>query len=248
MSKQAREDEVALAVDCFDAQYRERGMQSQRSYPNEALIQFIASKFFRLSQVRRRDIRVLEVGCGTGANLWMMAKEGLQVHGLDSSATALELARVHLEDKWRVTAELRQGSFTELPYPDEYFDAIVDVVSLQHLALKGDQLALSEIARVLRPGGEFFSYRLSDRSVMFSGSVAATRIDSATLRNIDDPSMPLANNGPTGFWSSALANMMYAASGLEVLTTERIGRSYANGAYVEYLSLVGKRADEGDER
>lgn len=241
MSQIETDEVVAAAVDCFDAQYRERGMRSQRSYPNESLIQFIASRYFGIPMERRRDVRVLEVGCGTGANLWMMAKEGLQVFGLDSSATAIDLAAAHLKDKWGVSANLQQGSFTALPYADCFFDAVVDVVSLQHLALDGAKRSLDEIARVLKPGGAFFSYRLSDHSVMYARAVQPDHLDAATLRNIDDATMPLANNGPIAFWSPALANMMYEQSGMTLDVVERVGRTYANGSYVEYLCLTGKR-------
>lgn len=241
MSRTETDVVVAAAVDCFDAQYRERGMRSQRSYPNESLIQFVASRYFGMPLRQRREIRVLEVGCGAGSNLWMMAKDGLQVYGLDSSATAIELAAAHLQGKWGVSANLQQGSFTDLPYADGYFDAVVDVVSLQHLALDGAKRALGEIARVLKPGGGFFSYRLSDHSVMFTRSGQSDRLDAATLRNIDDPAMPLANKGPIAFWSPALANLMYDECGMTLDTVERVGRTYANAAYVEYLALVANK-------
>ncbi len=240
MNQDRNDDIVELAVDCFDSQYRERGMRAQRSYPNESLIQFMASRFFKLPVEQRKQIRVLEVGCGTGANLWMMAKEGLQVVGLDSSATALDLAKQHLAEKWGVVAELKQGSFTALPYQDNSFDAVVDVVSLQHLSMSGTKQAFAEIARVLKGGGEFFSYRLSDHSVMFA-QPSADWVDAATLLNIDDPAMPLANNGPIAFWSPSLARLVYEQSSLELMSIERVGRTYANGAYVEYLALVAKR-------
>ena len=71
----------------------------------------MASRFFKLSDQKKKEIRVLELGCGSGANLWMMAKEGLQVHGLDASSTALKLAKQHIEDKWGISAELKHGIF-----------------------------------------------------------------------------------------------------------------------------------------
>ncbi|HUH59522.1 MAG TPA: class I SAM-dependent methyltransferase [Candidimonas sp.] len=212
-------------------------MHAQRSYPNEALIQFIASRYFARSITERQHIRVLELGCGSGANLWMLAKEGFDVYGLDSSSEALTLAMDHLSSKWGVTASVLQGSFTELPYNDGFFDVVVDVVSLQHLSLTDSSLALDEIVRVLRPGGEYFSYRLSDASVMF-GDAKAIRVDSATLANIDDPGMPLANNGPVSFWSPSLARIMYSDAGLDLQGVERLGRTYSSGAFVEYLALA----------
>lgn len=230
-------DAARLAIDCFDRQYRERGMRAQRSYPNEFLIQFLASRFFSLSTAERAGIAILEIGCGSGANLWAMAKEGFEVHGLDSSQAALDLAKTHIEGKWGVSAGLRLGDFATLPYDAGRFDAVVDVVSLQHLALADAARALAEVARVLKAGGGFFSYRLSDRSVMFSAPSAA-RIDAATLVNIGDPAMPLANNGPISFWNPGLATRAYRDAGLVVSTIERVGRTYATGAYVEYLAIA----------
>lgn len=228
------------AISCFDTQYKQKGMRSQRSYPNESLIQFVASRYFGMSVQERQSIRILEIGSGSGANLWMIAKEGFQAYGLDSSETGLNLAGTHLAEKWGVAADLKQGSFTALPYDDGFFDAVVDVVSMQHLDLADSQLALREICRVLRPEGEYFSYRLSDHSVMYEHGIAAG-VDAATLSNIDDAAMPLANNGPISFWSPSLARVMYAQASLAITSVERVGRTYSTGAYVEYLALIAKR-------
>lgn len=228
------------AISCFDTQYKQKGMRSQRSYPNESLIQFVASRYFGMSVQERQSIRILEIGSGSGANLWMIAKEGFQAYGLDSSETGLNLAGTHLAEKWGGAADLKQGSFTALPYDDGFFDAVVDVVSMQHLDLADSQLALREICRVLRPEGEYFSYRLSDHSVMYEHEIAAG-VDAATFSNIDDAAMPLANNGPISFWSPSLARVMYAQASLAITSVERVGRTYSTGAYVEYLALIAKR-------
>jgi len=227
---------IDQAIEVYDQQYRDRGLRSQRMYPNEALIQFLASRYFDRPVPERRGIRVLEVGCGSGSNLWMMAKEGFDTFGIDSSPEGIALARNHLQDKWGVAATLTVGSFTDLPYADAYFDAVVDVVSLEVLNLADSAVALQEIRRVLKPGGACFSYRLSDHSMMYETGV---RIDSATLENIADASLPLANNGPLSFWSPALAREMYDRAGLAIESVERVGRTYANGMFVEYLKLVG---------
>lgn len=231
-------DLVDQTIEVFDRQYRARGFGSQRNYPNESLIQFLASRYFNLGPGDRAGVRVLEVGCGSGANLWMIAKEGFETHGIDSSAEGIALAQRHLEGKWGVSALLRTGSLLELPYPAAHFDVVVDVVSLQHLDLKSSRQALDEIARVLKPGGTFFSYRLSDRSVMRD---AGQRVDEVTLSDITEAGMPLAHNGATSFWSPAVAREMYRPAGLRVDVVERMGRTYANGMVVEYLSIVGVR-------
>lgn len=225
--------------DVFEQQYQRKGMGAQRRYPNESLIQFLASHFFALPQTERAAIRILEVGCGSGANLWMVAKEGFDSYGVDGSAAGLDLARAQLREAWGVTADLRQGQFARLPHEGQCFDAVVDVVSLQHINLDDSRRALREIVRVLKPGGAFFSYRLSDHSVMYEHS-GAIRLDAATLDNVADERMPLANNGPTAFWSPALTRLMYEEAGLDVETIERVGRTHAQGAYVEYLAIAAR--------
>lgn len=215
-------------------------MRSQRSYPNESLIQFIASRYFSLPLADRKNIRILEVGCGSGANLWMLSKEGFDTYGIDSSQAGIELAVQHLGTKWNVEADLQRGSFTSLPYIDAFFDVVVDVVSLQHLNLDDSCVALQEIRRVLKQGGVFFSYRLSDHSVMYEHS-AGGWVDAATVDNIVDKTLPLANNGPITFWSPSLARLMYAKANIAIEEIDRLGRTYSTGSYVEYLAITGSK-------
>ncbi len=209
-------------------------------YPNESLIQFVARRYFDRPEADRRNIRILEVGCGSGANLWMLSKEGFDAYGIDSSQVGISLAEHHLREKWSVTANIQQGVFTNLPYSDSFFDAVVDVVSLQHINLEDSHLALQEIRRVLKVRGSVFSYRLSDHSVMYEQS-GGVRIDAATVNNISDTTQPLADNGPVSFWSPALTHLMYQKASLRVDSIERVGRTYADGSYVEYLAIVGEK-------
>lgn len=224
----------------FDRQYQNSGMRSQRMYPNESLIQFIASRFFALSNSDRRNIRILEVGCGSGANLWMLSKEGFDTFGLDSSEEGISLAVHHLQEKWGVTADIRLGRFDNLPFAAHFFDAVVDVVSMQHVDLDQSHQALQEVNRVLKVNGAFFSYRLSDHSVMYEHS-GGERIDAVTVSNVADTAQPLANNGPVSFWSPSMTRLMYQKAGLSVHAIERHGRTYSNGSYVEYLAIVGEK-------
>lgn len=232
----------------FDSQYESVGLKAQRLYPNESLVQFLGANYFHLTMEERRKIRMLEIGCGSGANLWMMAKEGFQVFGMDSSERALDLARLHLQEKWGVSASLKTGSFLDLPYDTGSFDALVDVVSLQHIGLEDSRLALSEVARVLRPGGRFFSFRLSDHSVMFARARMSERADCCTLANISDPALPLANNGPISFWSPSLARMLYEEAGLSIQSVSRVTRTYSDGAVVEYLAAEATNVQTTDDQ
>lgn len=207
------------------------------------MIQFVASNWFSLPFEERQNVCILEVGCGSGANIWMLAKEGFSVFGLDSSVEGLKIAEEHLRGKWGVKAELECGTATELPYETGFFDAVIDVVTLQHLSLRDSESALAEIHRVLKPSGLFFSYRISDASSGFFNS-GGKFVDAVTVDNVANTDMPLSGNGPISFWGAALARKMYLEQGLSIDSLERVSITYGNGtSCVEYLAIIAKKAE-----
>ena len=100
--------------------------------------------------------RVLDVGCGGGRHLLYLAKEGFVVYGSDRSATGLTISRERLE-KEGLRAVLRRCDMTEVPFPDEFFDAVLSVYVLHHNTLENVGKAIGEIRRALKRGGLFFA-------------------------------------------------------------------------------------------
>jgi ubiquinone/menaquinone biosynthesis C-methylase UbiE len=94
--------------------------------------------------------RVLDVPCGTGRHAVALAERGFHVAGLDISDAVLDVAR-----KAGPTLDLRQGDMRELPWPDESFDAVINLwTAFGYFESQGeDERALAEFARVLAPGG-----------------------------------------------------------------------------------------------
>ncbi len=92
---------------------------------------------------------ILDLGCGTGTILNMISKEldVKELYGLDLSKKMLEIAK----DKLGAKAELTVGDAENLPYVDDFFEAIVCVESFHHYP--NPKQALYEINRVLKPGG-----------------------------------------------------------------------------------------------
>jgi SAM-dependent methyltransferase len=112
----------------------------------------------------RRDIRILEVGCGAGNNLWFAAREGFQVAGIDASASAIEYARRRLAEDG-LSGDLRVGDFASLPFASSSFDLAIDRCALTCCSLSAARRAVAEVGRVLLPGGDFLFNAYSRRHV-----------------------------------------------------------------------------------
>lgn len=219
----------------FEAQYQDQGFASQRKYPNESFLAFLGSNYFSLNRVQRAETKILELGCGSGANLWAVAREGFDAYGIDFAATGIALCE-EMMAFWSVKAELVQGDMTSLPYASEDFDLVFDVVSMQHLTLEQHRKAFQEAFRVLKPGGKFFSYHLGDNSVSYLKSTSA-KIDSCTIENIDE-GLPLQNNGQTCFLSTDKAIAMLQETEFTAINIEKITRTYLNQSQqLEYLVI-----------
>jgi ubiquinone/menaquinone biosynthesis C-methylase UbiE len=93
---------------------------------------------------------VVEVGCGPGALLSRIAELAPNAHlvGIDYDPELLQHARAHPA---LANAELLEGDAYALPLADASVDFVVARVLLQHL--RDPVAALSEMRRVLRPGG-----------------------------------------------------------------------------------------------
>jgi len=96
--------------------------------------------------------RVLDLGCGAGRHTIPLVQAGHDVHGLDSSAAGLECLGRKLREL-ELSAHLIQHEMKTLPYPDEFFDALLSIQVIHHATLSKIQQTVSEIDRVVRLGG-----------------------------------------------------------------------------------------------
>ena len=101
----------------------------------------------------RRDL--LDLGCGRGRHAIFFAQKGFSVSAFDLSQDAVEQTRGWALRE-RLSIGVRQGDMLALPYPDAAFDAVFAMHVLSHTDTAGIRVILSELFRVLRPGGEFF--------------------------------------------------------------------------------------------
>jgi SAM-dependent methyltransferase len=95
--------------------------------------------------------RGLDAGCGTGFEaLELELLYGLRMYGVDLAPLAIQYCRERNFQRSSV------ASVTELPFPDNCFDLVVSMDVLPVLPAGGDERALREFERVLRPGGWLF--------------------------------------------------------------------------------------------
>jgi len=110
--------------------------------------------------------RVLDLGCGSGRHVVMLAKAGFDVYGTDISKQGLKLTRKWLKES-NLKARLKQAScYKRFPFKDNFFDAIISIQVIHHAKIKNIRYCISEMERVLKPGGIIFvsvtksSYRI----------------------------------------------------------------------------------------
>ncbi len=233
---------IHVTKNWYEESYSRGGFSAQRLYPNEELLRFFGRHYFQIPRDRRGNIRVLEAGCGSGANLWMVAREGFDAHGIDLSPEAVKLCAAMLE-KWGVAATLNVGSMTGCPYPAGFFDVVIDVFSAYCLDEAGFATFLDEVARLLRPGGLFFSYSPSKGSDVFRNPGPSARLDASTLDGIHRKDAPhYGSFYPFRFITAEEYRQALATRGLQAVYKEAVGRTYNDGKeYFEFVVVVAER-------
>jgi ubiquinone/menaquinone biosynthesis C-methylase UbiE len=130
--------------DSIAGTYDRRYIDNDYSGVEQALIAFIGQTF---------GGAVVEVGCGTGRWLRLLAERGVRSAGVDASKNMLDFARAQAAG-----ALLAQGRAESLPWADGAFDRLFCINAFHHFEDKA--AFLSEARRVLVPGGRMMTIGL----------------------------------------------------------------------------------------
>lgn len=133
------------------------GFWTETIFPRLCHVALSSGRFTRL----RRELlagargRVVELGSGTGLNLPHYPDTVSEVHGIDPNPGMIDLARREVTEgeaaRRPYAVELHESRGEELPFPDASFDTVVSTWTL--CSVDDVERVLSEVHRVLRPGG-----------------------------------------------------------------------------------------------
>lgn len=146
------------------------------------VVEHYLAKRTRYLVARCPEGRTLDVGCGTGALAHRLTGAGLRVVGLDASSGMLEVMGQAAPGVGRV-----RGHGGRLPFDDATFDLTLTVAALHHVAEPAAVRAtLTEMVRVLRPGGQAVVWDHNPRNPYWKHLMARVPQDDGSERLIPE--------------------------------------------------------------
>ena len=119
---------------------------------------------------------VLNIGCGTGDNALMLAKNNLEVTCIDLSEDFIKIA-LEKANKYYLSGTFIAGDILDLNHDGKKFDTIIDS-GLFHTLNKGDRLwYVLNLMEILRPGGTYYLLCFNDFEPGISGPKRISRMD-----------------------------------------------------------------------
>jgi len=139
----------------WESEYKRNMLVTLHDEPQKFFLRYL--KY--LKKEKKFDLEnsnVLDLGSGTGRNSNFLSNLGAMVWGIEISKTAVDIAkeRAKLEG---LNLEYLQGNIGDkLDFKANFFDLVIDITSSNSLSDNERDVYLSEVARVIKPGGYFF--------------------------------------------------------------------------------------------
>ncbi|QWD44506.1 class I SAM-dependent methyltransferase [Polynucleobacter paneuropaeus] len=127
----------------------------------------LSGRLFASTKFISEDIvgkKILDIGCGYGwFEIFLLSKSPQEVVGMECSTKDLNTISEHINDN-RLT--LKVGSAILIPYQDNTFDIVTSWEVIEHIPKNSESKMLTEISRVLKPGGS--AYLSTPKKSLFS--------------------------------------------------------------------------------
>ena len=133
-----------INVETWNSVYSEG--RSLLQYPDEMVVSF-------LSKHKGEFSRGIDIACGAGRHTILMAQMGLQSYGVDSSSSSIAYAKER-SSKLGLNVEFQNMLVQDMKFEDGFFDIAIVWGLVHYLALDDQMNVLTEVHRILKPGGK----------------------------------------------------------------------------------------------
>lgn len=196
-------------------------------YPCEELVRFMGRTFLRLPYEQRKQISILEIGTGQGANIWFLLNEGFDVYGIDISPSAIQKMAELLNSRGLLPGDF-ENRFVVADMRQEFsfkrkFDVVIDCATTWYATYSEHFVLYRRIYDTLKPGGIFFCYHILKESW---GYGTGNQIDKDTFDNTTEG--PLKGQGIIYYAKIDDLTHILEDAGFKVKSVERLERTYEN--------------------
>jgi SAM-dependent methyltransferase len=188
------------------------------SYPSEDVVRFMARNYYNSD---RGNTRVLDLGCGGGANTWFLCNEGFDTYAVDGSASAVENTKSMLNNK-HLSASVQVSDAANLPYENEFFDVVINNAVICCNTLENIERILLECKRVLKKGGSLFSS--GDFNPRTTGYGTGEKVEYNTYKDMKEGNLP----GVIHFFKKDELKDLYEKLGFSIISLDTLTRTERN--------------------
>ena len=150
-------------------------------YPSEHVIRFVARNYYNSEE--RDKVKMLDFGCGAGANTWFLAREGFDIYAFDGAKSAVDKAKRYLfqEGFEKVKFKVLDAVDVDKNYPKDFFDCVIDNLCIYANTLETIKQMYSNIYFVLRSVGKLFTVCFGEK---VSGYHSGFELEKGTYKDI----------------------------------------------------------------
>ena len=147
-------------------------------YPSEPVIRFVARNYYNRD---RKEVKILDFGCGAGCNTWFLAREGFDTYAFDGSESAIARVQDMLQSEGlQANVSVQEGA--DLKYENNFFDCVIDNVTIYANRMEAIRVMYRKIYDMLKNGGKVFSVVFAKGT---TGYGTGTKLEEGTYTDIE---------------------------------------------------------------
>lgn len=206
--------------------------QEWGKYPSEDIIRFVARNYYNKE---RKNIKILDFGCGAGANTWYLAREGFDTYAFDGSASAVMKAKSYLA-KENLEAHFEVADALDISYENNFFDCIIDSAVVYANTIKNITDMYKKIYDLLVPAGKLFATGLFTPNT--AGYGTGILLEKNTFKDLTEGA--LAGRGTVHFFEKEEILELLDSIGFHNINIDETKRT-DRGKIVEYWIVSAEK-------